>query len=131
MKTKRIVGVAAFVFVAALCGLLYVGGASESERSKVRKRYGQMRRALSSGDTNAATLLFAPPFRARASDHFDRLSVFARELNSRSKITVRGEHADICPERIYPWLPFITAGHSIEMINIQDEWYFTGELAVW
>jgi hypothetical protein len=132
MKTSRLIALA-FAFLAlGLCGvLLYAALISDSESSKVRARYEQMRTAIAAGDTNAAALLIAPADRAQAQNHFDRLTVFARPLSSKSKISVHGRGAEVCPERLYPWIPFIAAGHGIEMTNIQGEWFFTGKIAVW
>ena len=132
MKTTRLVALA-FAFLAlGSCGLLlYSVVVSDSESSKVRARYEQMRTAIAGGDTNAAALLIAPAGRAQAQNHFARLTVFARPLSSKSKITVHGRGAEVCPERLYPWIPFITAGHGIEMTNIQGDWFFTGRISVW
>ena len=132
MKTTRLIALA-FAFLAlGLCGLLlYAVLVSDSESSKVRARYEQMRAAIAAGDTNAAALLIAPAGRAQAQYHFDRLTVFARPLSSKSKVTVKNRAAEVCPDRLYPWIPFITAGHGIEMTNIQGEWFFTGKIAVW
>jgi hypothetical protein len=132
MKTSRRIVLAFALLALGLCGvLLYAAFNSESDGSKIRARYEQMRAAIAAGDTNAAALLIAPAGRAHAQYHFDRLTVFARPLSSKSKITVKGPAAEVCPERLYPWIPFITAGHGIEMTNIQGDWFFTGKIAVW
>jgi hypothetical protein len=132
MKTSRLLAIALAFLALGLCGvLLYATLISDSESSKVRARYEQMRTAIAAGDSNAAALLIAPAGPARAQDHVDRLTVFARELSSKSKIAFDGSRAEITPERLYPWIPFITAGHGIEMTNIQGDWFFTGKIWVW
>ncbi len=39
--------------------------------------------------------------------------------------------AEVCPVREYPLIPFGTLGDTMEMIKVEDEWYFTGKIAVW
>ena len=111
--------------------LLHVCLASSAQDAEVRAQYERMRAALSSNDTNAFTLCFAPACRARAEDHFGRLTTFARPLGPRSGISISGSRAEVCPERLYPMVPLGNWGHTIEMINVDGEWYFTGKISVW
>ena len=90
-------------------------------------RYEAMQAAIRSSDTNAARLLFAPAFRNHADDNFTRFHIFARPLGLRSKISINGTKARICPVRL---LPLGMVGHTIEMIKVNDEWYFTGHIGV-
>lgn len=106
---------------------LYVGLDSGSELHSIHLRYEAMQVAMRTRDTNAARLLFAPDFRHHADGNFTRFHIFARPLGLRSKISVNGIKAKICPVRIFP---FGTAGHTIEMIKVDGEWYFTGHIGV-
>jgi hypothetical protein len=123
--------------VAALLSLVLLTGGgvfllhgclgSSADRVRVRARYEAMEAALRIGDTNAARLLFAPAHRARAQDNFGRLTTFARPLGLKSAISIDGTRATVCPERIFPIGMF---GHTVEMIKVDGEWYFTGKISV-
>ena len=129
---RRKLSILILVLLVGASGLLLRGClTSNAERTEVQAQYERMRSALSANDTNAFTLCFAPAYRARAKDHFDRLTTFARPLGSRSGISIRGSRAEVCPERLYPMVPLGNWGHTIEMINVDGEWYFTGKISVW
>ena len=129
---RRKLAIFMLVFLVGAGGLLLHGClASNAERSKVRAQYERMVGALSAKDTNAFTLCFAPAYRAPAQEHFDRLTTFARPLGSRSGISIRGSRAEVCPERLYPMVPLGNWGHTIVMIKVDGEWYFTGKIFVW
>jgi len=100
---------------------------SSAEHTRVCGRYEAMTAALRVNDTNAAQMLFAPSHRARATDHFGRLTTFARPLGLRSGISITGSRARICPQ---PIIPRGTSGHTIEMIQVNGEWFFTGSISV-
>jgi hypothetical protein len=104
---------------------------SSAERAQIKVRYSAMELAIRAGDTNAARLLFAPAHRPRAADHFSRFQTFARPLDHRSGISVSGTRAVICPRREFPLIPIGTIGHTIEMIKVDGEWYFTGKISIW
>jgi hypothetical protein len=106
---------------------LHVGLGSSSEHHQIKLRYEAMQAAMPASDTNAARLVFAPAFRNQADDNFTRFHIFARPLGLRSKISVNGVKATICPARVFP---IGMAGHTIEMIKVDDEWYFTGHISV-
>lgn len=107
--------------------LLHVCLSSSAEHRRVRDRYEAMTTALRIGDTNAAQMLFAPQHRPRAADHFGRLTTFAQPLGLRSGISIHQSRAQICPK---PIIPRGTSGHTIEMIKVEGEWYFTGRVSV-
>jgi hypothetical protein len=104
---------------------------SSGDRARIRTRYDAMQEAMRTGDTNAARLLFAPTHRPRAMDHLGRFQTFALPLDHRSGISVDGTRARICPRREFPLIPFGTLGHTIEMIQEDGEWYFTGNIGIW
>lgn len=86
---------------------------------------------MRSGDTNAIQLLFAPAHRPRAADHLGRFQTFALPLDHRSGISIKGTRARICPRREFPLIPFGTIGHTVEMLQVDGEWYFTGKIGIW
>jgi hypothetical protein len=121
-----IVLILAFAAVAGVL-LLYAALNGGRDRSRIRVRYDQMRHALLIGDTNAAQMLFAPALRSRSANEFGRLTIFARELGPRSSILISGSRAQVCPKSL---LPFTDWGHTIELIKVDGEWYFTGHVGV-
>ena len=100
---------------------------SDAECARIRDRYDAMAAALRIGDTNAARTLFAPRHRPRAQDNFGRLTMFARPLSLRSGISIKGTRAQICPQ---PIIPRGTSGHTVEMIKVEGDWFFTGKVSV-
>ncbi len=132
MNGRRKIAIVMLVLVIGAAGLLlHFCLASNADRARVRARYDQMCKALSAGDTNAMALLFAPAYRARANDHFGRLTTFARPLGPRSGISITGARAEICPVRLHPMIPVGNWGHTIEMIQVEGEWFFTGKISIW
>jgi hypothetical protein len=128
MTPKRVLITMAAIFAAMLAGLLlYERLVWHPEEMKLRARYEQMRTALRAGDTNAARAFIAPAHRARADDHFTRLTVFARELGGKSTIRISNSRAVVCPDSA---LPFGLFGHTIDLIKVNGEWYFTGGIGV-
>jgi hypothetical protein len=128
MTPKRVLIITGVIFAALFAGLLlYDRLVWHPEEMKLRARYDQMRTALRTGDTNAARALMAPACRARADDHFTRLAVFARELGGKSKVRISDSRAVVCPETA---LPFGLFGHTIDLIKVNGEWYFTGGIGI-
>jgi hypothetical protein len=99
----------------------------DHEHARIRLRYEAMQTAMRNRDTNAARLLFAPEHRKGADSNFARYHMFAKPLGIRSKISVDGSTANVCPVRAIPIGMF---GHTIEMIKIDGEWYFTGRIGI-
>jgi len=130
MNNRRKIAIFWLLFFIGAGGLLLHGClASNAERTRVRARYEQMHKALCVGDTNAAVLFFAPAYRAGAIGTLGVLSNFTCPLGPNYGISIRGSRADVCPERLYV-IPFFNAGHTIKMIKVDDEWYFTGKVSI-
>lgn len=108
-------------------GFFAVRGCYSDEHTRIRARYEAMQVAMRNGDTNAARLLFSPAHRRDADGNFTRYHMFAKPLGVRSKISVRDDKADVCPVRVVPIGMF---GHTIEMIKVDGEWYFTGKIGI-
>lgn len=123
---KRIVQIA-LPLLLLVGGFFAVRGCYSDEHARIRARYGAMQVAMRNSDTNAARLLFSPTHRRDADNNFTRYHTFAKPLGVRSKISVSGEKANICPVRI---VPIGMIGHTIEMIKVDGEWYFTGKIGV-
>ena len=123
----------------AIIGLLLVTGLSavihsfrsnRREEGQIHARYQQMRMALSSNDTNTAIALIAPDYRSRFGPHeFNLLSGFAQPLGARSSITLFGSSARVCPIRTSHFL-VVPGGHTVGMIKVNEEWFFTGEVHI-
>ncbi len=121
-----VLGIAALLLLAVLIPNYQ---AARGERNRIEVRYQQMRMALSSGNTNLAQSLFAPDLRGGAYRNFDMLDRFARPLSRRSGIRVSGPHAVVCPERLFHY-GFIPGGHTVEMVKVDGEWFFTGSVHI-
>ena len=131
MNRRRITSLALLAVVLVGGGLLLHGClGSSTDRARIHVRYDALQVALRAGDTNAFQLLFAPEHRARAMDHLGRFQTFARPLDHRSGISIQGTRAQICPRREFPLFPFGVVGHTIEMIQADGDWYFTGKVSV-
>jgi hypothetical protein len=132
MNRRRIVSLVLLAVVLVGGGLLLHGClGSSGDSARIRTRYDAMQEAMRASDTNAARLLFAPAHRPRAADHLGRFQTFALPLDHRSGISIKGTRARICPRREFPLIPFGTIGHTIEMIQVDGEWYFTGNIGIW
>jgi hypothetical protein len=132
MNRRRNISPALLFMVLTGVGLLlYSCLGSSAERARIHVRYDALQTALRAGDTNALRLLFAPAHRARAMDHIGRFQTFAHPLDHRSGMSIKEARAWICPRREFPLIPFGTVGHTIEMIQEDGEWYFTGRISIW
>lgn len=109
---------------------LFVYRSIRREQSQIRARYKQMRTALSSSDTNAALALVAPQYRSGFDGHrFSRLSSFAQSLGPRSSIVVLHDEAVVWPVRTSHYV-VLPGGHTIEMIRVEGDWFFTGKVHI-
>jgi len=89
-----------------------------------------MTAALSAGDTNAVLSLIAPLYRSGFDGGLlSRLQGFAKPLGPQSSILVLGHQATVWPFQIWHYL-MIPGGHTVEMIKIDDTWFFTGKVHV-
>jgi hypothetical protein len=132
MNHRRIISLALLVVVLVGGGLLLHGClGSSADRARIHVRYDALQVALRAGDTNALQLLFAPAHRARAMDHVGRFQTFALPLDHRSGLSIKGARVWVCPRRDFSLIPFVNFGHTIEMIRVGDEWYFTGRISIW
>lgn len=132
MNRRRIISLALPLVVLAGGGLLLHGClGSSADRARIHVRYDALQVALRTGDTNAFRLLFAPAHRARAMDHVGRFQNFAHRLDHRSGVSIKGTHVWICPRREFPLIPLVNFGDTIEMIRVDGEWYFTGNISIW
>ena len=131
MRSRRPVftlAVGALLLLAAtLLVRSYQSGRQEEKR--IRARYQQMRVALSSGDTNVARSLFAPHFRGGAHRSFVMLDRFAKPLGRQSAIRFSRSQAPVCPERLFHDR-IIPGGHTIEMVRVDGQWFFTGKVQI-
>jgi hypothetical protein len=115
--------------VLAITLFVYAFRSTRQEEAKIRARYQQMRTALSSGDTNGVRALFAPDFRGEANRQFDRLLNFAKPLGGLSAVRFSRSRASVCPERISHF-GIVPGGHTIEMVKIDGDWFFTGKVSI-
>lgn len=131
MNRRRITSLTLLAVVLVGGGLLLHGClGSSADRERIHVRYDVLQVALRAGDTNALQLLFAPAHRALAMDHVGRFQTFALPLDHRSGISIQGTRARICPRGEFPLFPFGTVGHTIEMIQTDGDWFFTGKVSV-
>lgn len=116
------------VLVMAVCVVFFdMGG---RERTRIRVRYQQMTAALSAGNTNAVLALIAPPFRSGFDgSQFSRLDGFAKPLGPRSSILILGKDATVWPVRTSHYI-VLPGGHTVEMVKVGDDWFFTGKVHV-
>jgi hypothetical protein len=131
MRTPRSILITMLVALAILAGawFTYSYRSSRQEEMQIRARYQQIRLALSAGDTNVARSLFAPDIRADAHRNFDRLSQFAKQLGPQSSVRFSSSKAQVCPERIFHYR-ILPGGHTIEMVKVDGEWFFTGKVHI-
>ena len=116
--------------VLALAAVLFVDRSIRREQAQIRARYHQMRTALSSNDTNAALALVAPQYRGGFDDYrFSMLNGFARPLGPRSSIFVFRNEAVVWPVRTSHYL-VLPGGHTIGMIRVDGEWFFSGKVHI-
>jgi hypothetical protein len=99
------------------------------ELEHVRARYHQMERALATGDTATAQALLAPALRARATQHLAQLTGFVKPLNRRTVVVVSDSTATVCPLLQFHF-GVIPGGHSLDLIKLDGEWYFTGAIHI-
>jgi len=114
----------------ALVAALFVSHSIGQEQAKIRVRYQQMRTALSSSDTNAVLALVAPEYRGSFDGYrFLMLNDFAQPLGPRSSIVVLRDQAIVWPvgSSHYVVLP---GGHTIDMIRVNGDWFFTGRVHI-
>jgi hypothetical protein len=109
--------------------LTYSYRSGRREEMQIRARYQQMRLALSSGDTNVTRSLFAPDNRGGAHHNFGILDTFMKPLGLQSSVRFSSSKAKVCPERVFHYR-VIPGGHTIEMIKVDGEWFFTGAVHV-
>jgi hypothetical protein len=99
------------------------------QEAQIRSRYQQMRLALASGDTNTARSLFAPELRGGAHRTFGVMETFSKPLGPESSVRFTAARAQVCPETIYHY-GALPGGHTIEMVRVDGQWYFTGSVHV-
>jgi hypothetical protein len=100
------------------------------EQARIRSRYQQMRTALSAGNTNAVLALVAPQMRSSFDDlRFSRLDGFAQPLGPRSSILILGGEATVWPVRTSHYI-VLPGDHTVEMIKVDGDWFFTGKIHV-
>jgi len=87
-----------------------------------------MRIALSARDTNAVLALVAPQMRT-SFDDFSRLDGFAQPLGPRSSIRILGGEATVWPVRTSHYV-VLPGGHTVEMVKVDGDWFFTGKVHV-
>lgn len=131
MRSTRSILITVVVALVILAGgwLTYSYQSCRREETQIRARYQQMRLALSSGDTNTSRSLFAPDFRGGAHRTFDMLDRFAKPLGPQSSVRFSTSRAQVCPERIFHYR-VLPGGHTIEMVKVDGEWFFTGEIHI-
>jgi hypothetical protein len=128
-STRAILIVALALVILAAAWLVYSYRKGSREEAQIRIRYQQMRLALASADTNTARVLFAPELRGGAHGYFGRLETFAKPLGPQSSVRFSASKAQICPERIYHYR-VLPGGHTIEMVKVDGQWFFTGKVHV-
>ena len=117
--------VVVLLLVLALGALLF-SRPIRREQTQIRARYQQMRTALSSSDTNAALALVAPQYRGGFDGYrFSMLDGIAQPLGPRSSIMVWRDEAVVWPVRTSHYL-VLPGGHTIGMIKVNGDWFFTG-----
>lgn len=126
----------ALASIGILLVLILIGGfvllwrPARETRTKIDLRYQQLLQALSISDTNAVVALVAPQYRATFDGgDFSRLKDFARPLGSGSAITVHHDEATICPIRLWHY-GVIPGGHTISLVRVGEEWFFTGRVHI-
>jgi hypothetical protein len=118
---------AGLVLVLGVGVVAFVYQGIRQEKTRIRVRYQQMMIALSAGDTNAVRSLIAPEWRSRF--HLSRFEGFAKPLGPRSSILILGREATVWPVRTSHYV-VLPGGHTVEMIKVADQWFFTGEVHV-
>ncbi|MBN9690043.1 MAG: hypothetical protein J0M24_07370 [Verrucomicrobia bacterium] len=124
------------ILVAVLTGvvLIAIWTVSRSRREateviRIQSRYEELRTALVSANTNAAREFFAPDVRGGAHRSFALLQTFSKPLGVQSSVKILGSRAQICPERLYHF-GVVPGGHTIEMVQIEGDWFFTGAVDI-
>jgi len=121
---------AGLLIALALVAVLFAHRSNQREEAQIHARYQQMRTALSSSDTNAVLALIAPNYRRNFHSHsFPYLDRFVQPLGTRSSIAISGNKADVCPDRIHHYL-IIPGGNTVEMIKLNGDWFFTGDVHI-
>jgi hypothetical protein len=116
------------VLAIILCALFF--DAVGRQRARIRVRYQQMMAALSARDTNAVLALVAPQVRSSFDEsELSRFEGFAKPLGPQSSILVLGGEAIVWPVRTSHYV-VLPGGHTVEMIKIGDDWFFTGKVHV-
>jgi hypothetical protein len=124
-----IASLAATLLILAVVAWLLVQS-SGREAAQIRTRYQQMRAALTSQDTNAARALVAPNYRSGFDGYrFSMLNDFAQPLGPRSSILVLGNDAIVWPERTSHYV-VLPGGHTIKMVRVDGNWFFTGRVSL-
>ena|SRR5690349_14549306 len=132
MRRTRLIAlsIVGLLLVLAMAVVLFVDRPISREQTQIRARYQQMRAALSSNDTNAALALVAPQHRGGFDGHrFSMLNDFAETLGPRSAIVVRRDEAVVWPVRTSHYL-VLPGGHTIGMIKVNGDWFFTGKVHI-
>ena len=96
---------------------------------EILSRYEELRTALVSANTNAARELFAPELRGGAHRSLALLQTFSKPLGPKSSVARSGSRAQICPERLYHF-GVVPGGHTIEMVQVEGDWFFTGAVNI-
>ena len=128
MRRSRHVKLTALVLVVLVIAALGLFWSSSRQRAQIRVRYQQMTVALSAGDTNAVLALVAPACRSGFDDlRLSRLEGFAKPLGPQSSILVVGHEATVWPVCTSHYLVW-PGGHTVEMVKVNGEWFFTGKV---
>jgi hypothetical protein len=121
--------VVGFFLVLGLGVFAFSFHAIRQEQKRIRVRYQQMMAAISAGDTNAV-LAVAPEWRSSFDDlQLSRFEDFAQPLGPHSSIRISGREATVWPVRTSHYI-VLPGGHTVEMIKVADDWFFTGKVHV-
>lgn len=127
---KIILSVAGLMLVLVIAAFALFYRTIRQEQARIRSRYQQMRTALSAGDTNTVLTLIAPQMRSSFDDlRLSRLDGFAQPLGPRSSVLILGGEATVWPVRTSHYV-VLPGGHTVEMIKVDGDWFFTGKIHV-
>ncbi|MCD6051707.1 MAG: hypothetical protein K0Q55_3116 [Verrucomicrobia bacterium] len=130
MRYQRLTLFSAAGVLFLLVATMLVHRSTRQDQTQIQARYQQMLAALSANDTNAALALVASPHRRRF-DGFgpSAFNYAAKPLGSHSSIRVSGDEAAVCPERPLHFF-FLPVGDTIDMIKVNGDWFFTGDVHI-
>lgn len=129
MRRVPAILVSLMLLILAAAWMVGLDRSRNRQEAQIRLRYQQMRLALSSGDTNTARSLFAPELRGGAHRTFGVMETFSKPLGPESSVRFKAARAQVCPEPIYHY-GALPGGHTIEMVRVDGQWFFTGSVHV-